>query len=233
MKGILRWILRPKCIVCNQECIEGSIFCSICFSKIVFIDYPICEVCGKLLKTDSGTEKTKCYHCEHFGREFDKARALFLYDHYTKKILMKLKSESDNYVARDAAKQLLFRYGYLFCDIDFIIPVPSHWIRIMKRGYNPATMISEELSKLSGIDMRRYLMRKKYTKYQRGKSYEERQYNVKDAFKTTGDVSGKNILLVDDVFTTGATLNECSKTLKESGAKRVTCLTVASTIGRM
>ncbi|MBQ8651190.1 MAG: ComF family protein [Alphaproteobacteria bacterium] len=224
----LNWLFSPKCIVCGKNSEENSVFCNSCFSKITFIDYPICNICGKMLENDFSNDPI-CKICSEHKRYFDISRSFLLYDDASKNIVMKIKTQSDSHVANSCVNLFLNKNKFFLQDIDCITPVPSHWTRIFKRGYNPSTIIASEISKKTNIPLKKYLKRIKRTDYQKNKTIEERNRNVDSAFQAQDTVRNKSILLVDDVFTTGSTLNECAKTLKRKGANKVICFTIAST----
>ena len=231
---IFDWLFPKKCLICGNEICSDSILCPKCFAKITFIAYPFCEICGKMLDNSYNTvadSKLLCETCEKYHRSFDKARALFLYDEISKYVIMKIKKHADNTVANTCCKMLVLRHMNIFAQADYIVPVPSHWSRILKRGYNPADIISIELSKISKIPVLKLLKRIRKTEYQKGKSIQERFENVDNAFVYAGkkNVSGKSIILVDDVMTTGATLHECSKALKTHSRGKIFCITIATT----
>lgn len=229
LKEFINWIFPLKCAICGCEISENSIFCFNCFSKLTFIGYPFCQKCGKLLESSYGDELI-CKHCLSHDMHFDLARALLQYDRYSKNIIMKIKKQSDNYISRNCALRLMTKYKETLNDMDLIIPVPSHWSRVLKRGYNPSSIIAYELSKLSGIKADyKSLKRIRKTQYQKNKNFEERFQNVDNAFKCTRDLSNTSVILVDDVFTTGATLNSCSKALRAANCKHINCLTIATT----
>ncbi|MDO4975410.1 MAG: ComF family protein [Alphaproteobacteria bacterium] len=226
LKEIINWIFPYKCIICGCEISENSIFCPKCFSELTFIDYPFCNKCGKLLNS---SYQNICENCSRYKREFNLARALFQYDKYSANLIIKIKNQGDNYIAKSCAQRLLKKYNELFSNADFITPVPSHWSRIIKRGYNPASIIALELSKTSGITYKNLLVKTKRTGYQKKKNFKERLENVKDTFKCKENIHDKTIILVDDVFTTGSTLNSCSQALYKAGSKNIYCLTIATT----
>ncbi len=230
---IFDWLFPAKCLICGNEVLPNSILCSNCFSKITFVDYPFCDICGKILENSysSTYENFPCQTCQTHPRYFDKARTLFVYDGFSKNIVMKIKKQADNFVANSCVQMLFSKYKSIFAQSDFIVPVPSHWSRILKRGYNPATIIAVEFSKISGLPIRKILKRSRKTDYQKGKNISERLENVKDAFCCTTDLSNKNIILIDDVMTTGATLNECAKVLKNCNCLKIFCFTIGSTAG--
>jgi ComF family protein len=181
-----------------------------------------------MMQTSIGNDPI-CPVCHNIGREFDRCRSLMLYDNTSRKIILKIKKHADTEVAKTCARMLSMKYRSLFCDADFIVPVPSHWTRTLLRGYNPSRLIAIELSKFVTVPMISCLKRIRRTEYQSNKTIEEREINVSDAFACTKDLCDKRIILVDDVMTTGATLNECARILKMSGAVYVGCITIAST----
>ncbi len=228
LKEFINWLFPSKCLICNCQTNENSIFCSKCFPKITIIDYPFCKICGKILDS-SFEEDCVCNTCLKFPRQFELARSLFQYDKISKQIIMKIKKQSDNGVAKNCCRMLFLKYKNILETADLIIPVPSHWTRIFKRGYNPPDIIAIALSKISKIPFSNVLKRIKKTQYQKNKYIHERFENVEDAFYCEANLSEKTVILVDDVFTTGATLNECSKILKNQGCKKIFCLTIGTT----
>lgn len=227
---IFDWLFPKKCLICGNEICSDSILCPKCFAKITFIDYPFCEICGKMLDNSYNTVLV-CDACEKHHRSFDKARALFLYDEISKYVIMKIKKHADNTVANTCCKMLFSRYLNIFAQADYIVPVPSHWSRILRRGYNPAGIIAIELSKISKIPVWHVLKRCRRTSFQKGKNIQERFKNVENAFSYSGkqNLSSKNVILVDDVMTTGATLHECAKVLKAHSCDKIFCITIATT----
>ena len=219
--------------MCGIEVAPDSMFCLKCFSKVTFIDYPFCATCGKMLESSYGdfTDDFLCATCQTYPRYFDKVRSLFQYDDISKNVVMKIKNHADSFVAKTCAVMIFSRYKDIFRQADCLIPVPSHWSRLLKRGFNPADIIAIEFSKITNLPVYTILKRTKKTSYQKGKNICERLNNVRNAFSCpkNNELLGKTIILVDDVMTTGATLNECASTLKNYGCLKVFCLTIAST----
>lgn len=130
-------------------------------------------------------------------------------------------------LARSLATLLL---GFDIPDADIVIPVPMTKKSLLKRGFNQSVLIAREISRWRGIPLDiDSLQKTKETVPQVGLKAEERMKNLRGAFSVSGDLRGKNVLLVDDVMTTGTTLMECSKALLKAGAESVACLVVART----
>jgi ComF family protein len=110
---------------------------------------------------------------------------------------------------------------------DFVTPVPLHWRRQWERGFNQSELLARTIARRCGILMRRALQRVRATSAQAGLSDHGRRKNVAAAFRCRADLSGKRILLIDDVMTTGSTAASCARALKAAGARRVVVLTVA------
>ena len=224
------WLFPNKCVLCNNtDLFMDGTFCSDCFAKITIIEEPICNKCGKLF-TVGMPFNTICNECEVNGRLFTQARSLLLYNQSVQKIILAIKNNADENITYACSRLLFNKYTQLFDNIDFIVPVPSHWIRTLYRGFNPADIIAKQLSIVSGIEVNRSLRRIRYTAYQHKKSKSERLRNLNNSFSCNNmSLYSKNVLLVDDVFSTGSTLNECTKALLQSGVKSVKCATIAST----
>jgi len=149
--------------------------------------------------------------------------------------IQRLKYNLENYLASSLGKLMSsFAREYIFNVTDFlIVPVPLHRRRLRERGFNQSLLLARVLASDLGNQLDYLsLIRKRYTRAQTGLKREARRKNVKDAFSIIypETVKDKKILLVDDVFTTGYTLNECARILKKSGATTVICLTLARSL---
>lgn len=196
-----------------------------------------CIVCDNLLKT----KNTICNDCDKeiiwvksdffnpkLEREwFDRGHSLAIFDGKWQKVLHNLKYNKRTDLVVELGKRLSARIDY---EYDLILPIPLHKSRLRERGYNQSALVAKRLSKESGIDVRFDLLEKvAETRPQVGLSLEERLKNVKESFAVQRPelVKDRDILLVDDVMTTGATVNECSRILKKCGASRVDVITIA------
>jgi ComF family protein len=166
---------------------------------------------------------------------FDFARAAGPFREPLKEIIHQLKYRSHPSLARPLARRLAELYQLHFAHIraELVIAVPLHRSRERERGFNQAFELARHFAGLVGVPVERgCLLRVRPTKVQAGLSRRERRLNLKGAFevKRVAGIKGRNVVLVDDVFTTGATLNECARILKQGGAQSVNGLTVARVI---
>lgn len=232
LKLLLNWVFPKKCLICSCEIDQDAIFCTECFKSITIISDPYCPSCGKIL--DSNFSEDIIQYCDScFKRKknfFDVGRSLFVYDKFSRKIIMHIKKHADETTAKICASLIYNKYPEIFNNIDYIIPVPSHISRILYRGFNPPSIFAKYLSIISNIPLKNNILKRiKRTPFQSTKNFQERMENVENAFTCKKNLENKNIIIVDDVFTTGSTINSCAKTLKNSGANIVRFLTIAST----
>ncbi len=186
-----------------------------------------CRVCGVPLP-DGGE---RCFHCRKGPRAFRLCRSAGLYEGVLKTCLWKLKYGGRAYLAGPVGDRMAetFAGTVEFREAAGLVPVPLHFWRERRRGYNQAVLLAERLSERTGRPLLNVLYRRRATPSQTALDREERFRNVADAFQTRrgADVRGKTLLLVDDVCTTGATLEACARALKAAGARRVYALTAA------
>ena len=147
-------------------------------------------------------------------------------------MVLKYKYSSNPYLSYPAINRLINtgEEEYCWSDYDLIIPVPLHPRKARERGFNQSGVLSAGLSRRTGISLsKRALVRTRYTKTQTRLSRKDRQENVEGAFRLSAgaDLNGKSVILVDDVYTTGATVNECAKVLIAAGVVKVDVLTLA------
>jgi ComF family protein len=232
---LFQFLLPPQCPCCGKFLEEGQQgICPDCLSEILWIEPPFCSVCGIPFLSNKA-ESHPCGACISKRKYFTMARALGGYDGSLREAIHRWKYEGKTYLSHSFGKWMaegLNRYwdSNLF---DLLIPIPLHKRRLRERGFNQAFLLVKELNYRTGIPyQKRILQKKRPTIPQVNLSSTEREKGVRGAFIITGreELEGKSILLVDDVYTTGATVNECSKVLLAGGAKRVDVLTLAHTI---
>jgi len=201
------------------------------WGRISFLEAPVCDGCGAALEYDLG-EGARCPACLARRRAFDRARAAVLYDEHSRDLILKLKHADRTDLAGLFAAWLARSARDLLADADFVVPVPLHPLRLMARRFNQAAEVARPLARLSGV---RYLpgavVRTRRTPSQGGRSAAGRRRNVAAAFacpkRMWPRIEGRRLVLVDDVLTTGATVEACARVLKAAGAARVDVAAVA------
>ena len=202
--------------------------------KIRWIEPPFCSLCGVPF-TSRESESHPCGACLTHKKYFTMARALGAYEGSLQEAIHRWKYEGKTYLTLFLAEWMaegLNRY-WEPDSFDLLIPVPLHPQRLRGRGFNQVLLLVKEISSRTGIPYRKtILQKKKPTIPQVTLSGLEREKGLRGAFHVIGreELMGKSVLLVDDVYTTGATVNECSRVLRRGGAKRVDVLTLAHTI---
>lgn len=232
---ILRFFLPSQCSCCEKFLDEEEKgFCKSCLSEIYWIEPPFCIICGTPFISQE-IENHTCGECISKKRYFTTARAVGCYDGSLREAIHKWKYEgkiSLTSIFGEWMKKGFYRY-WNSSSFDLIIPVPLHKSRLRERGFNQSLLLVKELSRLTRIPYgKRILLKKKPTTPQVELNFSEREKAIKGSFEIERKdyIEGKRILLVDDVYTTGATVNESSKVLINSGAKRVDVLTLAHTM---
>jgi len=225
-EDFLNLLFPEDCPVCGNRGDRAETFpvCRLCWNTIEPYDGPICKVCGRFLVSP---EALTCGECFKDVPHFEYARGFSLYEGAIKEAIHHLKYHSRRNLARPLAELL---NPLPFEEIDVIVPVPIHYNRLRMREFNQSCLLARELSLMTGIPFTvDSLVKIKDTLPQVGLGKTQRKKNIKNAFKVRDSVSivGKRVLLIDDVITTSATVRECSKALKKSGAKGVWVIALA------
>ncbi len=233
LRDIRGVIFPPQCLGCSTiiEPVKNGIFCAACAEKIHHISGSICSVCGTTF-ADSPAENHLCGDCLEKRPWFSQARAVFSYEDIILNAIHQFKYKHDM-----AAGEMMACYmaDFSFPGIDFseyalIVPVPLHIKRLRERGFNQSLILARHLGEKKDVPVNFSLLRRHtFTSTQTGSNKTERKRNIQGAFEVSDSqlTAAKNILLVDDVYTTGATVNECSKILIKAGAQKVSVLTLA------
>lgn len=221
-----------NCVFCGGtvESAHGYI-CWKCLAKLDFIRPPLCEICGRPVdgRIDSSFI---CSWCMRNPPAFDKARSACRYYSDIREMIHSYKYGGAVWLARDLADLVItaVRTHYLFLSVDAVTFVPLHFIKKRIRTYNQSLLIARYVAKALDKPLSvNFLKRRKTGLTQAGLTAAQRRENVKGMFQasSTCHTSGRNFLLIDDVMTTGATVNECAKVMKEAGAAKVYVATVA------
>lgn len=238
LRFVKNLIFPPHCVFCDRI-IEPNAerdVCGECSKELKLCSASVCcHKCGKPII--SFAKEPVCYFClSKKPKYYDRIASVFEYDGYVRDSILRYKNSGMAKYAKTYGEcmsaRLFEEYGGI--EFDFICGVPSHTNKKRQYGFDQVELLCSEISKNTEIPYIAGVLKKlRKTKKQRSLKYEERQKNMKDSVGTARPelVSGKVVLLIDDVCTTRATLKECSRALKMSGAKRVYALTLATTTG--
>lgn len=236
--GFLRWlgdlVYPPVCPACGIGSGRHGSFCPTCWSQIRFIERPYCEVLGIPFSYDHG-EGVVSAEAIADPPVFERLRSVAIHEGPIRHLVHGLKYRDRTDLAPMMALWMLRASDGFVSLCDAIVPVPLHRWRFVSRKFNQSAELARHLSRQSGRPyLARTLVRVKNTSRQVGLTARGREENVRAAFKVVPgretDVAGKHILLVDDVFTTGATVASATRALKKAGAAEVTVLTFAMAV---
>jgi ComF family protein len=216
--------LPPRCPSCGAITPDPHSFCLDCWQKLTFLGEPCCVCCGLPFAFGTGDE-SECGRCLAEPPPFDRLRAAVAYGEIARNVALKLKYSGRPGVASTLAR-FMARHLHSAEPEALLVPVPLHRWRIWRRGYNQAALIASALARRAGLPVELDLLRRiKRTPLLRGLGRRERALAVRGAFKVPDSakalIAGRTIILVDDVFTSGATAGACARALKKAGAKRV------------
>lgn len=226
---ILQLFFPITCTSCGEDLPADDHYrlCGPCGAKITLNTGLVCQKCGVPLPSGGA----HCYRCrKNTKTHYAAIRSAAAYDGVLRDLLHKFK-----YMNRDYLDEF---FGAMLVDaltlwkelppVDAVAAVPLHWTKRLMRGYNQAELLAEKVSLHTGKPLlRRVLSRRRRTKAQYRLSREERRENLRGTFAARGLLKGTTILLIDDICTTGATIDACAAALKEAGARQVYGLTVA------
>lgn len=234
---LLNLFYPPICSGCRQPT-ERPGFCRLCRNRIATPVSPLCLICGVPFLT-GGDIDHPCARCLQHPPRFGRARACTVYDAAAasdqplKSVLQQYKYNRDVWLARPLGALLVERSPLAAGTYDVMMPVPLHVQRLRWRGFNQAHFLARPLARAAGVALDPYsLQRVRPTRPQVELDEKERRRNVAGAFRVTRpqQIEGRRILLVDDVYTTGATVDECSRVLLRAGAKGVDVLVLARAV---
>lgn len=234
INSIVDTILPVRCIACSQVVWDQAGVCAACWSTLTFVEMPFCQVCGHPFEhhiEDVGI----CAGCLSTPPPYTLARACFIYNEASRSMILRFKHSDETFLAHYFAMWLnrLIRTNGL--QADMVIPVPLHWKRLFTRKYNQAALIASCVANNLKIPFDPFILtRPSSTQSQGHLSRNQRKLNVKGAFNVPEHLRhkllNKRVILIDDVLTTGATINECSKILKKAGVWEIYVLTVGRVV---
>lgn len=227
-------ILPPRCVVTGDVVERQGMVSPKAWVSLDFITDPFCDRCGFPFEyeVDEGSHCTSCLTHEP---PFEQARAALKYNETSRDLILGFKHADKTHVVKAFMPWLGRSAGEMFAQADYLVPVPLHRWRLIARRYNQAALIAQALSKQVEIPtILDALVRTRITASQGHLTAKERYKNVKRAFavnkKRCDEIKGKSIIIIDDVYTTGATAKECTKALLKAGAEKVFVLSLARVV---
>lgn len=231
-------VLPPLCLGCSEIVEAPGALCAACWQGFSFVAPPFCARCAHPFAQHPG-EGALCSGCLARPPHYRRARAALVYDDRSRRLVLPLKHGDRTDIARACGGWMARAGAELLAEADLVAPVPLHWRRLFMRRYNQAQLLARVVVRESAAgpgarlapDL---LRRRRWTGSQTGLRARERRGNVRQAFdihpRWLADVAGKTVLLVDDVLTTGATVEACARVLQRGGARHVDVLTLARVV---
>ncbi|MFD2261926.1 ComF family protein [Lacibacterium aquatile] len=225
-RAVLDLLLPPRCLNCRDPVSDPGALCPACWNNVRFISAPLCDDCGwpKALADED------CTACARRRLKLHRVRSAFFYDDDSRGLILRFKHGGRFDGAPAYAGWLARAAADLMPEVDVIVPVPLHRFRLMRRGYNQAALLARHLGRLTNKPVDVSLLRRiRSTPALGGHTAGQRMRLLKGVFalRARADIVGKRILLVDDVLTSGATLEELARVLRRGGAKTVDAVTLA------
>ena len=229
--GILELLYPARCPVCHGVIRGKGKVCSVCLKRLPYLKEPRCKKCGKEIEKE---EQEYCSDCQRFRHSFDRGAAVFAYDPVMRRSISMFKYHNRREYASfygeemfRSCEQMIRHYAP-----QIILPIPIHKYKKRQRGFNQTELIAKELGRLLNLPVdTEYLMRVEKTTPQKELTRQQRKVNLRQAFaiRETGKYYEK-VLLVDDIYTTGATIDAISEILRENQTKIIFFLTIC--VGR-
>src|SRR5579864_1388541 len=229
--GVASLLYPPSCTICSASVEVGEYLCDQCEAKVTRIVPPFCAKCSEPFD-GAITSSFACANCAHCTLHFEAAVSAYRARGIVRHVILNFKYGKQIHLRHLVARWLIA----VFDDerirerqFDAIVPVPLHPARQRERGFNQAAALAEHLSAHMALPLRPVLERTRYTMTQTAFDRTERMQNLRNAFRLrrNADVRRLRVLLIDDVLTTGSTLSECARVLKQAGAQSVHAATAA------
>lgn len=223
---IINFIFPPYCAICNEKTEPGNIICSRCFDSIYFIHDYRCVSCGRPIG-----EGSKCKMCGEMETHFDGITGCGSYIPPFSEIIRIFKYHNRPSLGKRLSRIMYSSYlsSVNLGSINTVTWVPMSGVELRERGYNQSRLLAEEFGAISGKNILKLLKKKRDIPSQTSLEDERRFKNIKGAFSASVGqrIADDSVIIVDDVLTTGSTVNECSRVLKEAGFENVFVLVLA------
>jgi ComF family protein len=234
LRIVLDFILPTSCSFCRSPVGDSGIpyFCSACWADLAPVPGPVCPTCGRPFESPEALSQSpthQCSGCRLSPPVFDQAISVGQFEGPLREAIHQFKYRPCRSLGRPLGEWMVDRIKVL-TNIDVIVPVPLHATRLRQRGFNQSLLLAHRMSERLGVPLScDNLFRVRPTRPQVELTGNERIVNVAGAFalRRPFEIEAKSIVLIDDVFTTGATMNECSSVLRTAGAAQVTAFTLA------
>ncbi|UPA28495.1 MAG: ComF family protein [Verrucomicrobiota bacterium] len=232
LQRFLDYIFPRYCCFCGEHLRQSNFryLCDACAARLIPIREPICKRCGHPLTFDAS-----CPRCARYTFDFEQLRSAFPITRYSRQLIHNLKYKNQTHLASDLARLMLCNPLMKdFLQGSILVPVPLHWRRHFWREYNQSELLARALAAIeSSISIKLLLKKTRHTHPQVGLHSQARQQNVKGSFRLNTKIHVDRqvkVIVLDDVLTTGATINECCQTLKQNGFQHVYAATFAQTV---
>ena len=222
----------PQCLGCAAPVTSDFGLCGDCWRETPFVSGLVCDLCGTSLPGDDPDHRVLCDDCMTIARPWSQGRAALTYRDNARRMILALKHGDRLDLARPAAQWMAKAAQPMLRPDMLVVPIPLHWFRLLRRKYNQAALLSAEVAKITGLPhCPDALLRRKSTGSQEGRSRDARFASMAGAFtahpRHLGRVAQREILLVDDVMTSGATFAAATEALFAAGAASVSVLSLA------
>ena len=232
MQAALHVIYPPQCLTCDALVTTDFGLCGHCWRETPFITGLVCNQCGVPLQGDDLGQPESCDDCLTIARPWSQGRAALLYKDNARRLVLAFKHGDRLDLARPAAGWMMRAAQPMLVPGMLVAPIPLHWLRLIKRRYNQSALLSAAVAKMAGLDhCPDLLIRTRHTGSQEGRDRDSRFANMTDALaphpRRENRISGRHILLVDDVMTSGATFAAAAEACIAAGAIGVSVLALA------
>ncbi|MEM6897705.1 MAG: double zinc ribbon domain-containing protein [Pseudomonadota bacterium] len=231
--AVLKLIYPSQCVSCGEFVEDENGLCAACWRETPFVDGALCDACGAPLLGGDVEDRDHCDDCRRTPRPWHQGRTALIYDKKARRLALALKHGGREDIAETAAIWMARAGREILGPQSLLIPVPLHWMRLAKRRYNQAALLAQAVARLSGAEvMVDGLKRPLRTRKLEHVSPKERFALLKDTIQPNParDFEGRQVVIVDDVMTSGATLAAATEAAKAGGAASVDVLTLARAV---